>query len=98
MLVARLAALSLALGLCAGAPARAQVVDISTIKCQEFLSASNDDRASILLWLAGYYASENEETVLDFGKLATETQKLAKYCSENPTIGLLNATEKAWGN
>ncbi|SDR24696.1 HdeA/HdeB family protein [Rhizobiales bacterium GAS191] len=90
-------AAALALGLFAAGPASAQVVDMSTIKCEDFLKSSADDIGALLMWISGYYANEDDETTVDFGKMKENGIKIANYCKDNPTIGLLNATEKALG-
>jgi acid stress chaperone HdeB len=77
--------------------ASAQVIDMSTIKCEDFLKSSADDIGALLMWLSGYYANEDDETTVDFTKMKEDGQKIAKYCAANPSIGLLNAAQKALG-
>jgi hypothetical protein len=90
-------AAALSLGLFAAQPASAQVIDMSTIKCEDFLKSSGDDIGALLMWLSGYYANEDDETTVDFGKMKEDGTKIAAYCKEHPTIGLLNAAQKALG-
>jgi len=89
-------AVALTLGLCV-APASAQVVDVSTIKCEDFMKSGADNIGVMLMWISGYYANEDDETTVDFGKMKEDGTKIAQYCVEHPTIGLLNAAEKALG-
>ena len=56
-LKATLAALAM-LGM--AAPVFAQDLDFSKIKCKEFVSAPKDQIGTILVWLEGYYAKEND--------------------------------------
>ena len=89
-----LAATALAAFLAFSPPAAAQVIDVSTIKCQDFLASGRDNIAAVMMWLSGYYANENDETTINFDTLKVTGEKLGKYCAENPSIGLLNAAEK----
>jgi len=40
-------------------PAAAQVVDLSTIKCKEFLDSSKETISYIMMWLDGYFTGED---------------------------------------
>jgi acid stress chaperone HdeB len=89
-----LAALFAAAVLIAG-PARAQVVDLSTIKCKEFVESSKENIGVIAMWLHGYYAGKADSpAIIDFDKFTKDAEKLGKYCSNNPTHGLITAADK----
>jgi acid stress chaperone HdeB len=79
--------------LAVASPASAQVVDLSTITCKDFIAAKKDAIVAIVMWLTGYYTKDDDPTVIDFDKVKTKTDKLADYCSKNPTIGLVTAAE-----
>jgi acid stress chaperone HdeB len=87
-----LAALSAAL--LASGPARSEKIDLSTWTCSKFQAADKDEVSIILAWLDGYYREENDPAVLDTDKFVSNAKKLGRYCSENPTIGLITATDK----
>jgi acid stress chaperone HdeB len=87
-------AAALSLGLVAQ-PASAQTIDMSKLKCEEFLSSGADNIGVLLMWLSGYYASEDEETTVDFTKMKADGVKIATYCKEHPTSGFLDAAAKA---
>ena len=76
------------------APASAQVVDVSTIKCKEFIDSGKDTITLIMMWLDGYYHAEDDNAVIDFDKMKTSGTKLGEYCAANPTHGLLTAAEE----
>jgi len=81
-----------------GAPgAMADSLDLSAIKCQEFLGSGKDNIAVIIAWLDGYYKDQDDPPVLDFTKFAADSEKLAKYCAENPSIELITAADKTLG-
>lgn len=84
----------LGLVLLSAAPARAQVVDLSTIKCREFVASSKEQIGLILAWLNAYYKGEDDPAVIDFDQLGKDAQKLGAYCGANPEIGLITAADK----
>jgi acid stress chaperone HdeB len=90
----RLAAALVAATLLASASASAQTLDLSTIKCKEFLESGKDNIAVIITWLDGYYKEKDDPPIIDFAKFGTNTEKLAKYCADNPTNGLITAADK----
>ena len=75
----------------------ADSLDLSAIKCQEFLGSGKDNIAMIITWLDGYYKDQDDPPILDFTKFAADSEKLAKYCAENPSIGLITAADKTLG-
>jgi len=79
--------------LAAASPASAQVVDVSTITCKDFIAGKKDAIVAIVMWLSGYYTKDDDPTVIDFDKVKAKADKLADYCSKNPTIGLVTAAE-----
>ena len=76
------------------APAAPQVVDLSTIRCKEFLDSSKETIAYIMMWLDGYFTSEDDPAVVDFDQMKQKGAKLGEYCAKNPTHGLLTAAEE----
>jgi hypothetical protein len=52
----------------------------------------------ILAWLDGYYKDEKDPPVIDTDKFVANAKKLGEYCSANPTIGLITATDKLFGD
>jgi acid stress chaperone HdeB len=90
--------LLLAATLVAAAPASAQVLDLSTIKCKEFVESSKETIGLILMWLDGYYTEDEDKAIIDFDKMKRKGEKLAVYCGANPTHGLMTAAEDILGN
>jgi acid stress chaperone HdeB len=80
------------------APASAQVLDLSTIKCKEFTDSSKETIGLILMWLDGYYTEDEDKAIIDFDKMKQKGEKLAAYCARNPTHGLMTAAEDIMGN
>jgi acid stress chaperone HdeB len=54
------------------APAFSQVVDLSTIKCKEFLDSNKETIGYIMMWLDGYFTSEDDPAVSRFRSYETE--------------------------
>jgi acid stress chaperone HdeB len=87
-----------AAALCVTSPAQAASrLDLSTIKCKEFLSSEKDNIALILMWLAGYYSDEDAPPIVDFDKMKTDGQKLGEYCGKHPDDSLITASEEVMG-
>lgn len=85
-------AAALVIGL--AAPASAEKFDLSTLSCKQFLSSSKDDITITLAWLDAYYRDEDDPPIIDTERLEANTKKLAQYCSENPSVGVITAADK----
>jgi acid stress chaperone HdeB len=85
-------ALAAAVGL-AGVPARAQDIDMSTIKCKDFVAASKDEIGTILTWLEGYYTGEDDPPIFHADKTVSDAKKLSEYCAAHGDAGLITAAE-----
>lgn len=83
--------------LLAASAAHAQKLDLSTIKCDEFLKAGNDNIAVVITWLDAYYKDPNAPPVIDFDKFKANSAKLGKFCGENPDMGLITAADQTLG-
>jgi acid stress chaperone HdeB len=77
----------------AGASADAQVVDLSTIKCKDFVELPKDTVNAVTMWLDGYYTDEEDPAAVDFDKLKAKAEKLGAFCVQNPRMGLMTAAE-----
>jgi acid stress chaperone HdeB len=80
-----------------GVPARAQVVNLSTITCKDYLANSKDKIDLIAMWLDGYYTDDDVPAAVDFSKMREKAAKLGEYCAKNPTVGLTTAAEQFMG-
>jgi hypothetical protein len=72
--------------------ARAQVIDVATVKCSELASMSDEEGSFLFTWLLGYQGGLNGTTTMDIGEMETIGQKIGEYCAENPDAGVLSAT------
>ena len=77
----------------AAGAANAQAVDLSKIKCREFIELPKETANAITIWLDGYFTDEEDPAVVNFDKLKAEAEKLAAFCAQNPKMGLMSAAE-----
>jgi hypothetical protein len=81
-----------------------QVLDATTVTCAELAEAdqsqSKDDALggfALLAWMAGYHATQEQGTVVDFDGLKTDIQRTVEFCRDHPKIGVYTASEKFMG-
>ena len=77
--------------------AQAEKIDLSTMTCEQFQKSSKDEITIILTWLDAYYKDEDAPAVIDTDSFVENAKKLGQYCSANPRIGLITATDKLFG-
>jgi len=92
----RAALLALPLSI-AFSPASADVLDLSTIKCKDFMAGSKERIGVTLAWMDGYYREEDDPPILDFDRFSKNAEKLGAYCESNPNVGLITAADKLFG-
>ncbi len=91
----KLMILTTAAMLSAAIPANAQQLDMSTVKCRDFVSSSKENIALMLMWLQGYYSDEDASPIVDFDKMGKDAQKLGEYCAKNPDHSVITAAEES---
>jgi acid stress chaperone HdeB len=74
--------------------ASAGTIDLSTIKCKDFLAESKEDIGYTLAWLDAYYKDDNAPAVIDTDKFVENAKKLGAYCGQHPDMGLITATDE----
>ena len=47
-----------------------------------------------MMWLQGYYTSEDDPPVVNFDKLGASIEGLAKYCKDNPDHSIMTGAEE----
>jgi len=73
-------------------PALAETIDLSRIKCAEFLKTSKEEISYTLAWLDAYYKDDDEPLIVDSDKFEANARKLADYCAANPSVGVMSAS------
>jgi hypothetical protein len=66
-------------------------VDVSTVKCEAALSSGDDRIWGSVPWLAGYFASYDEDSTFDLEAITRLTEGMAAFCATNPQSGLVTA-------
>lgn len=85
MAAAVLAALLLSL------PARAETVDLATVKCSELATMKDDDASFLFAWILGYAGGQAGSTLMDLDSMNAIGADIGNYCADNPDVGLLSA-------
>jgi acid stress chaperone HdeB len=86
-------AVLVASALLAAAPADAQMLDLSTLRCKQFIELPKETLNAVTLWLDAYLTDEEEPAVIDFDKMKGRAERLAAYCGQNPEMSLMTAAE-----
>jgi acid stress chaperone HdeB len=86
-----------AAGLLAAEPTNAQLVDLSTLKCKNFIELPKETVNAVTMWLDGYLTDEEDPAVVDFDKMKAKAERLSEYCGQNPEMTLMTAAENIMG-
>lgn len=77
-----------------------EAVDLKTMTCEAAVKSSADEAEGmgfILMWIAGYQASDSEDTIFDTDSFGTDMTEIGEYCGTNPAVGLLTASDQIMG-
>lgn len=78
-----------------------EAVDLKTMTCEAAIESSKNESEGmglILMWIAGYQASDSESTIFDGDAFTTDMHKIGEYCGTNPAIGLMTASDEIMGD
>ena len=79
-------------------PAEESKIEMSKLTCKQFAAYEKDNNMSIIMmWLEGYYTKEDEDAVIDFGKMAGDTAHLIVYCGDHPDDDIIKAADEVLG-
>jgi len=95
MKVRLLTAAAFLVGLMPAASEGQVAVDVAKITCKQFLLDTVAPTKSVTMWLSGYYHGKHGGTVVDFGALLREADKVEDYCRLNLDTPVMEAVEKA---
>ena len=94
----RVAGVLMAAGLVlASMPARAEVIDLSTMSCKQFIESGPDSIQMVLTWMDGWYKGDQNEAIIDTDVFVRNAKKFGAYCATNPAISIVNAAEAILG-
>jgi acid stress chaperone HdeB len=89
--------IALATALMSAGSAFAQIVDMRTASCNNFIGFKRDTIFAIAMWLDAYYLDEDDPPIIDFDKTRQRAARLSVYCNQNPTHSLATAAEPIMG-
>ena len=72
-------------------------IDMKKLSCKQFSGYDKDNMSIIMMWLEGYYTCDEEDPVIDFGKMAGDTAHLLVYCGDHPDDDIITAAEDVLG-
>ena len=75
----------------------ADVINIATWKCSQFVNADKDTVGIVLAWLDGYYQDASAPPMIDKERFVGNAEKIGEYCAKNPDAGLITATDELLG-
>jgi acid stress chaperone HdeB len=78
-------------------PAKAVVLDLSTMTCKQFIEGGDDEIKMVLTWMDGWYKGDEDEAIIDTDVFVANAKKFGTYCAANPSISIVNAAEKILG-
>jgi hypothetical protein len=70
-------------------------LDVSDLTCAQFTAYNDDNKALVMMWFEGYYTEEDEDAVIDFGKMAGHLAKLLIACQADPNQKVLDLADDA---
>ena len=89
-----ISAIAMAVLLMGSATAKAEVIDVSTIKCSDLAAMSTEDASYLLIWLHGYYGGKAEDTTIDLKSFETVATDMGAKCAESPELGIMTAVQQ----
>ena len=78
-------------------PARAEVLDLSTLSCKRFLSGGDDEIKMVLTWMDGWYKGDDDKAIIDTEVFVENAKKFGAYCGKNPTVSVVTAADEILG-
>ncbi|WP_322518042.1 HdeA/HdeB family chaperone [Rhodopseudomonas palustris] len=79
------------------AGARAEVLDLATMSCKQFIDSGPDEIKMVLTWLDGWYKGDSDDAIIDTEVFVANAKKFGAYCGANPSVSIVTAAEKILG-
>jgi acid stress chaperone HdeB len=80
------------------APLRAEVIDLSTVKCSDIAKMSDEEGSYLMIWLHGYYGGKAGDTTLDTDSFEAAGKTIGESCATNPELGLMTVINQMEAN
>jgi acid stress chaperone HdeB len=84
MLWGRMILGALAIPLMSVGPASAQIIDMRTVTCSDFIGFKRDTLFAIAMWLDAYYRDEDDPPIIDFEQLKKKTARPYRLLQPEP--------------
>lgn len=78
-------------------PARAVVLDLSTMSCKQFVEGGDDEIKMVLTWMDGWYKGDSDDAIIDTDVFVENAKKFGTYCAAHPTVSIVTAAEAILG-
>jgi len=76
-------------------PANAQLIlDMSLLRCDDYLNADPDRQELIAAWMSGYYNAAKNQPMVDLKRFSNNKKRVSNYCRKHKTDNLMNAIQK----
>lgn len=75
----------------------AETLDMSTLKCSDTASWSEDEAGLVMFWLHGYYGGKADDTRVDLDAITEVAKQLSEACAADPDVGLMTALKSVVG-
>ncbi len=59
--------------------------DLSKMTCKTFVGVSEDQQNTIVAWLSGFNAGDDDPKIVDTDQLDDVADALVEFCTKNPT-------------
>ncbi len=71
--------------------AKAETIDVSTVKCSELGTMTKEEASYLMIWLHGYYGGKAGDTTIDLSAMESIGKAIGEKCAGNPELGLMTA-------
>ena len=93
MCARRVATLTVSVMLIAPLSSVAQEIDMTSLKCREFVNSKQETATNIMFWLSGYFTYEDDAPIINIAKIKNKENQLKQYCTDNQDLSILEASE-----
>jgi hypothetical protein len=76
-------------------PAKAQtIVEMTALKCGDYLESPPERREQFAAWMSGYFNAARNMPMVDLKRFATNKRLVEKYCRGHKNDNLMNVIRK----
>jgi acid stress chaperone HdeB len=78
--------------------AKAEIVDLSTVKCSELGTMSDEEGQFLMVWLYGYYGGKAGDTTIDTESGDGVGKAIGEACAAAPEVGIMPVIDQLIAN